>query len=50
MQRRRSGPWTGVEGKVGAVELVRDDHAAFADPAISSLSSSAAQRQVVIGK
>jgi hypothetical protein len=44
----------GVEGKVGAVELVRGDHAAFADPAISSLSSTAAQRQVfakqVIGK
>jgi hypothetical protein len=38
----------GVEGKVGAVELVRGDHAAFADPAISSLSSSFAKQ--VIGK
>jgi hypothetical protein len=32
---------------VGALELVRGDHAAFGEPAASSLSSSAAQRQVV---
>jgi hypothetical protein len=45
----------GLGSNVGALELVRGDHAAFAEPvAISSLSSSAAQRQVfakqVIGK
>ena len=34
----------GVDSTVGALELVRGDHAAFAEPAISSLSSSAVQR------
>jgi hypothetical protein len=37
----------GVGGNVGAVELVRGDHAAFGEPAISSLSFSAVQRQVL---
>ena len=37
----------GVGSNVGALELVRGDHAAFAEPAISGLSSSAVQRQVV---
>jgi hypothetical protein len=37
----------GVGSTVGALELVRGDHAAFGEPAIASLSSSAVQRQVV---
>jgi hypothetical protein len=37
----------GADSAVGALELVRGDHAAFAEPAISSLSSSAVQRQVL---
>lgn len=37
----------GVDSKVGALELVRGDHAAFAEPAISGLSASAVQRQVI---
>jgi hypothetical protein len=37
----------GVGSNVGALELVRGDHAAFAEPAISGLSSSAVQRQVL---
>jgi hypothetical protein len=36
---------TGADNKVGALELVRGDHAAFAEPAVSSLSSTATQRQ-----
>jgi hypothetical protein len=35
----------GVYNKVGALELVRGDHAAFAGPAIASLSSTAVPRQ-----
>jgi hypothetical protein len=35
----------GVNSKVGALELVRGDHAAFAGPAIASLSSAAVPRQ-----
>ena len=37
----------GVGSNVGALELVRGDHAAFAEPAISGPSSSAVQRQVL---
>ena len=37
----------GVDSNVGALELVRGDHAAFAEPANSGLSSSAVQRQVL---
>ena len=37
----------GVGSNVGALELVRGDHAAFAEQAISGLSSGAVQRQVV---
>ena len=37
----------GVDSTVGALELVRGDNAAFAEPAISSLSSSAVQRQAL---
>jgi len=37
----------GVDNKVGALELVRGDHAAFAEPSTSGLSASAAQRQVI---
>ena len=37
----------GVGSNVGALELVRGDHAVFGEPAISSLSSSAVQRQVI---
>jgi hypothetical protein len=33
--------------RLGPLELVRGDHAAFAEPAISSLSSSAVQRQAL---
>ena len=38
---------SGVGSNVGALELVRGDHAAFAEPAISGLSSGAVQRQVL---
>jgi hypothetical protein len=37
----------GAGSSVGALELVRGDHAAFGEPAISGLSSGALQRQVV---
>jgi hypothetical protein len=37
----------GVDNKVGALELVRGDHAAFAEPTASSLSASAVQSQVI---
>jgi hypothetical protein len=37
----------GFDGQVGAVELVRGDHAAFAERATSSLSASAPDRQVI---
>jgi hypothetical protein len=37
----------GVDSNVGALELVRGDHAAFAEPANSGLSSSAVQPQVL---
>lgn len=37
----------GVDNKVGALELVRGDHAAFAEPAVSSLSSGAMRPQTV---
>jgi len=37
----------GVGSNVGALELVRDDHAAFAEPVNSGPSSSAVQRQVL---
>jgi hypothetical protein len=37
----------GVDSKVGALELVRGDHAAFAEPVISSLSAGAVQRHVI---
>jgi hypothetical protein len=35
----------GVDNQVGTLELVRGDHAAFAGPAIASLSSTVVQRQ-----
>jgi hypothetical protein len=35
----------GFDRSIGAVELVRGDHAAFAQPTSSSLPSSAVQRQ-----
>ena len=37
----------GVGGNIGAVELVRGDHAAFAEPVISGLSAAAVQRHVI---
>jgi hypothetical protein len=37
----------GVGGNLGALELVRGDHAAFPEPAISSLPAGAEQRHVV---
>jgi hypothetical protein len=45
--RLRGFTVTGRRQPVGALELVRGDHAAFAEPAISSLSSSAVQRQAL---
>jgi hypothetical protein len=35
----------GVNSAVGAPELVRGDHAAFAEPAVSTLSSGGLQRR-----
>ena len=35
----------GVNSAVGAPELVRGDHAAFAEPAVSALSSGGLQRR-----
>ncbi len=37
----------GVDNRVGVLEVVRGDHAAFAEPTISSLSSGAGQHRVV---
>ena len=37
----------GVDNRVGALELVRGDHAVFAEPAVSSLSSGTMRRQAV---
>jgi hypothetical protein len=36
----------GVSSNVGALELVRGDHAAFGEPVVSGLSNSTVQRQV----
>lgn len=37
----------GADSSIGAVELVRGDHAAFAQPTNSSLSSSTVRRQLL---